>query len=172
MALTTVTLPGPTGTPVPLAAWGTPMTNNVNELIVDITPPISAWSTYTPVWGSTSAAPVLGNGTISGRFMQFGKLGFFDGVLTTGGTTTYGTGTYTFTLPVGWTAAAGINTLVGMGRVFDTSTTTRYVAAVTMSSTTLLTMGTHSTTTDVSGTVPVTLATGDVIRWRGVMELV
>lgn len=171
MTLTTVTLPGPSGTPVPLAAWGTPMTNNVNELIVDITPPISAWTPYTPTWGSTGAAPVLGNGSISGRFMQFGKLGFYDGVLVTGSTSTYGTGTYTFTLPAGWIVASGTNTLVGTARLFDSSVTTRYVGVVSAASTTAISVGTHSTATEVSGTVPVTLATGDIIRWRGVIEL-
>lgn len=169
MTLTTVTLPGPTGTPVPLAAWGTPMTNNVNELIVDITPPISAWTAYTPTWGSSGAAPALGNGTISGRYMQFGKLGFFDGVLTTGGTTTYGTGTYSFTLPVGWVASAG--SLAGIARLFDTSTSTRYVGAVSVATTSTISIGTHSTITEMSGTVPVTLASGDSLRWRGVIEL-
>lgn len=171
MTLTTVTLPGPSGTPVPLA-WGTPMTNNVNELITDITPVISAWTAYTPTWGSSGSAPALGNGTISGRFMQFGKLGFYDGVLTTGGTSTYGTGTYTFTLPAGWTAANTANAVVGECRLFDTSATTRYVGVVVLDTTTTIAISTNAAATNVSGTVPFTFATTDIIRWSGVMELV
>lgn len=170
MTLSAVTLPGPTGTPV-LLTWGTAMTNDMNEIITDLTPVLSAWTAYTPTWGSSGSAPALGNGTISGRFMQLGKVGFFDGVLTTGSTSTYGTGTYTFTLPAGWTAAA-TSALVGDSRLFDTSVTTRYVAVISTSTTTTIAVSPDGTTTDVSGTVPFTFATGDIIRWKGSVELV
>lgn len=171
MTLTTVTLPGPSGTPVPLAAWGTPMTNNVNELITDITPAVSAWTAFTPTWGTTGTAPSLGNGTVTGRFMQFGKVGFFDGVFTAGSTSTYGTGTFTFALPTGWTAAGGAGTLVGDARLLDTSVSTRYVGVIYITASTTITVTSNAATTDVSGTVPFTFATGDVIRWCGTVEL-
>lgn len=171
MTLSTVTLPGPTNTPV-LLTWGTLMTNNVNEIITDLTPVLAAWTAYTPTWASTGTAVALGNGTISGRFMQFGKLGFVNAILTSGSTTTYGTGTYSFTLPAGWTAIGAVGTVVGVGRVFDTSATTRYIADVEVSTGgTVVALGTHAATTDVSGTVPVTLANGDIIKWSAVIEL-
>ena len=171
MVMSLVALPGPSGDPVPLT-WGTQITNNSNEFVDILTEPTSAWTVYTPTWASTGTAVSLGNGTIAGRFMRFGKLGFFNGILTTGGTTTYGTGTYTFSLPVTWTAVSAVGTEIGTGRVFDTSTSTRYIASVEVgTSGTVITLGTHAATTDISGTVPVTLASGDIIRWAGVVEL-
>ncbi len=171
MPMTVVAAPGPTNTPVPLT-WGTQITNNSNEFVDILTEPTSAWTAYTPVWASTGTAVALGNGTISGRFMQFGKVGFATGILTAGSTTTYGTGTYTFSLPAGWTAAGAVGTVVGIGRVYDVSVTTRYVADAEVGTAgTVISLGTHAATTDVSGTVPTTLASGDIIKWRIVIEL-
>lgn len=172
MTLVTVTLPGPSGTPVKLADWGTIMTQDMNEIIAALTAPLAAWAAFTPTWGSTGTAPVLGDGTISGRFMQFGKVGYLNGILTAGGTTTFGTGTYTWSLPAGWTAAGAVGTPVGSARVFDTSATTRFVGSVAVSTGgTVLAVGTHAATTDVSGTVPMTWATGDSIVWEAAIEL-
>lgn len=50
----------------------------------------SAWSTYTPLWGSSPTAPVLGNGTIAGRYRRIGKTILFSITLTMGSTTTFG----------------------------------------------------------------------------------
>lgn len=59
-----------------------------------------AWSTYTPAWTSSGTAPSLGNGVISGRYIQLGKLVIGRIKLGMGGTTTFGTGTYFLSLPV------------------------------------------------------------------------
>lgn len=58
-----------------------------------------AWTAYTPTWASSATQPVLGNGTLTGAYMRVGKLLAFRIALTMGSTTTYGTGTYQFTLP-------------------------------------------------------------------------
>lgn len=105
MALTTVTVPGPTGTPVPLADFGIPVANNINELITELTPVLSAWTPYTPVWSSTSGSPVIGNGSINGRFVRLGNIGWMDFQFVVGTTTTYPTGEWRFSLPPGWTVA-------------------------------------------------------------------
>jgi hypothetical protein len=166
-----ITVPGPTGTPV-LLTWGTDITNNSNEFVDALTEPLAAWTAYTPTWVSTGSQPALGTGTISGRYMRFGKVGFVNFILTSGASTTYGTGIYTFGLPAGWTAAGAVGTVVGTGRVFDTSTSTRYIGDVEITTgNTAVSMGTHSTITEVSGTVPVTLASGDIIKWCAVIEL-
>lgn len=58
------------------------------------------WATYTPVWAATGTAVSLGNGTITGRYQTIGKAITMVVKLTMGSTTTYGTGTYSITLPV------------------------------------------------------------------------
>lgn len=168
----TVGLPGPTGTPIELADWGTPMTQNVNEFVDLLTEPASAWTAYTPAWASTGTAPALGNGTIAGRFMQFGKVGMAEFLLTTGGTTTYGTGTYTFSLPAGWVPVAATGRAInGTARILDVSTGTRYVGTVNIGAGNTVTISTHAAATDLSGTVPVTLASGDSVSAGFTLEL-
>jgi hypothetical protein len=58
------------------------------------------WTTYVPVWGATTTAPTLGNGTIEGYYSQVGKTVNFSIELTLGSTSKRGVGAYTFTLPV------------------------------------------------------------------------
>lgn len=58
-----------------------------------------AWTAYTPTWTAVGTAPVLGNGTISGWYLESGKTIDFRIVLTAGSTTTFGTGAWRFTFP-------------------------------------------------------------------------
>lgn len=64
----------------------------------------AAWVAYTPSWSSTGTQPVIGNGTIYGRYRRIGSLGHLNGVLTAGTTTTFGTGEWRLSLPSGWAA--------------------------------------------------------------------
>jgi hypothetical protein len=58
-------------------------------------------NTYTPTWTVAAGTnPVIGNGTITGRFIQLGKWVFFNVAVQSGSTTTFGTGNYLFSLPV------------------------------------------------------------------------
>lgn len=59
-----------------------------------------AWTAYTPTWTAATTNPVLGNGTLVGRYMKIGRVVVAHINLTTGSTTTYGSGNYTFSLPV------------------------------------------------------------------------
>ena len=61
---------------------------------------ITGWTAYTPTWGSSGTQPVLGNGTAAGEYCQFGK--FFSAAFSVvaGSTSTFGTGNYSFVLPV------------------------------------------------------------------------
>lgn len=58
------------------------------------------WTSFTPTWTSTGTAPVLGNGTLTGRYRQNGKTVDVVIVLTWGSTTTGGTATWIISLPV------------------------------------------------------------------------
>lgn len=54
---------------------------------------------YTPTWTGTTTNPVLGNGTLTGKYIRNGKHVHVEILLTPGGTTTYGTGFWIFSLP-------------------------------------------------------------------------
>lgn len=132
----------------------------------------NAWTTYTPTWTAVTTPPVLGTGTITGRYKTFGKWGVCNGQLTMGGTTTYGTGAYRFSLPPSWTLQNTVSILVrGFGGVFDTSTGTHYVGYLNYVSGTTIAMRTHAATAEVGTAVPVTFASGDIITWELITEL-
>ncbi|MFG2589044.1 hypothetical protein [Streptomyces sp. NPDC048438] len=57
-----------------------------------------AWTVYTPTW-TASTDPVLGNGTLTGRYLKIGRTVQVSVLLTCGSTTTYGSGAWNFGLP-------------------------------------------------------------------------
>ena len=59
----------------------------------------SAWTSYTPLWTSSGTAPALGNGTIVGYYAKAGRLVTAKIAMEGGSTTTFGTGSYSFSLP-------------------------------------------------------------------------
>jgi len=59
-----------------------------------------AWTPYTPSWTSTGTAPAIGNGTLTGAYVQIGKWVQFRIQVTFGSTTTFGTGGLQVSLPV------------------------------------------------------------------------
>ena len=79
------------------------------------------WTAYTPVWASTGTAPAIGNGTIAGRYCQMGKLVVCQGKMLIGSTSTFGTGAYTWSLPVTSANAFGGNSIIGNCWIRDAS---------------------------------------------------
>jgi hypothetical protein len=63
------------------------------------------WFNYTPTWTSSGTQPAIGNGTIVGRFSMVGPMVAVQASFTMGSTTTYGTGDYSFGLPVSASSA-------------------------------------------------------------------
>jgi hypothetical protein len=57
------------------------------------------WTAYTVAWTSTGTAPAIGNGTLQGAYLQIGKLVYVIIYFKAGSTTTFGTGSYLFSLP-------------------------------------------------------------------------
>ncbi len=123
-----------------------------------------AMSAYTPTWSSTGTAPVLNNGTIVGGYTQIQKTVIFRAVVTFGSTTTYGTGSYSPTLPVapssgvrwsftGW-AVDGSNITPIFGMVNGSTSITLVTAAPA----------------NVGPTTPYTFGSGDSIHISGVYE--
>ncbi len=81
----------------------------------------SAWSSYTPAWTATGTAPNLGNATVTGRYLQIGKTVHLSVRILFGTTSTFGTGAYSFSLPVAASASGGGRT--GSAYCRDTSAT-------------------------------------------------
>lgn len=80
------------------------------------------WFTWTPTWSGTITNPVLGNGTLDGRFRIDGKLVTAIMKLLMGSTTTYGSGNWRWlspTSPLGYNLPMGG---FGSGRFLDAGT--------------------------------------------------
>lgn len=120
--------------------------------------------TYVPAWTSTGVAPAIGNGTLSGRYVVIGKNITGTIALTAGTTTTFGSGTYFWSLPVTSSASIAVGTPVGNVQIFDTSASARYShLAITNTTTTLFGISQAAPAGTITNTTPVTFATGDQI---------
>lgn len=131
----------------------------------------AAWTAYTPTWTSTSTAPALGNGTLTGRYMKIGRTVIGHINLITGSTTTYGTGNYSFSLPV-QAANAGAS-VVGTVQLLNTDRWAGQVVISANATTTSPFFPITSTNTRVdfmNGTRPETLAAGAQLRIDFVYE--
>lgn len=122
----------------------------------------AAWQDYTPVWTAAGATqPTLGNGALFGRYIQLGKTVIVTVNLTIGSTTNVvGTSTWELSVPV--TAAPGSN-LVGAATILDAGTDNKLGAtsAVTPDTVAIIGEGTNV----VSGSLPITWADGDALRF-------
>lgn len=78
------------------------------------------WTDYSGsfTWGATGTAPAIGNGTVTARYRRSGKLVYYSFRILMGSTTTYGTGTYTFSVPV---SIVGSRLYIGSAYLRDTS---------------------------------------------------
>jgi hypothetical protein len=55
---------------------------------------------FTPTWTCSGTAPAIGNGSLTGSYWRVQNLIYFIITLTAGSTTTFGTGTFRFNLPL------------------------------------------------------------------------
>ena len=156
------------GQPLPAADWNTSVRDNLTALGV-------AWTAYTPTWASTGAAPVLGNGTIAGRYRKFGKTLDLRITLTMGTTTTYGAIAWYFTTPSSLTGAGGGDQLLSL--LYQNTSVAGYLGAATIAvggSAIVLTVDTSAAgggVTYPSATVPFAWGTGDIIILQGTIEI-
>ena len=133
----------------------------------------SAYASWTP----TLTNLTLGNGTMTGRYVQIGKFVNASLKLVFGSTTSV-TGTMTFSLPTG--AASGntaTNTFLGNVRILDNGIA-NYVGMVQLSSTSAVILcvinvnGTYGTPENVNATVPFTWGNLDEIEFSMSYEAV
>lgn len=92
---------GPTGTTGPTGPTGAASTveGPTGPTGPEGTFAVAAWTTYTPAWTSTGTQPTLGDGTLTGRYVNLGATIVGEIRLLFGSTTTRGTGSYKFSLP-------------------------------------------------------------------------
>jgi len=134
------------------------------------------WTSYTPSWTASGTAPSLGNGTLTGSYKQRGKLVDFRFTLTTGSTSTYGTGIYRISLPVN-AQNVNVNTIIGNGYTVDVSAGTFFqivgdtgdgAGVVTFRN--FVSTGTFAFLGTLLQNSPMTFATGDQILFIGSYE--
>lgn len=132
----------------------------------------TAWTAYTPVWTSSGSAPGLGNGTLTGAYVQVGKIVHFRIRLRAGSTTTFGTGSFRFTLPVETVAVfSGAGEVIGQAAVLDNSTATRYIRHAYTYSETICSLVDEAGSA-VTNTAPFTWANLDNLSIVGTYEAV
>lgn len=91
-------------------AWTTPRTWVAGEVVTaallnthlrdNLNAVSGIWQSWTPTWSTTGTAPSVGNGTFTCSYTQIGKTVHYRMHFVMGSTTTYGTGTWLFSLPV------------------------------------------------------------------------
>lgn len=131
-----------------------------------------SWRSYSPAWTTDGVSPAIGNGTVSGRYVNVGGWVLVEVQLRAGSTTTFGSGVMRFTLPVTAVgngdavsipghltdAGAGYAPLTGLVVTPGSSLVPHYHALVG---------GVFSALTAVTGTAPITLDTGDTVYLSG-----
>jgi hypothetical protein len=128
----------------------------------------NAWQDYTPAWQSAGTAPAIGNGTITGKYVQFGKTTLYQIKVSMGSTTTYGTSVYYFTLPTN-VLSAGV--VWGTVRMNDASASSTYYGfAENDSNTRVAVVTTAQPGVYITNLVPFTWAVSDVVNIFGCYE--
>lgn len=128
------------------------------------------WTSYTPTWTATTTNPAIGNGSISGRYIEQGKTITFYISVGMGGTTTYGSGRWEFSLPK---TAISYVYATPLGRATANDTGTRaYGCDVWFSTTTKVALWRDAGATEavVTPTTPHTWASTDTLFIMGTYE--
>ena len=117
---------------------------------------------FTPVWTGSGTNPVINNGTLSGQFIMIGRQVTYAILINMGSTTTYGTGEWSFTLPV----AANVSVVLysGTAKLLDSSTAHYGVIAHISTANQLQLFNAASGGGAMSATVPFTWAVNDQLR--------
>ena len=121
---------------------------------------MSAWPDYNPVWTAAGTAPSLGNGALTAEYREDGKALTIHIRFVPGSTTTFGTGAWRFSMPVGFTMVSSSHS-VGSAWAFDSGTaniTGTILADAPNNRFVLVGPGTGS---EWSNTVPFTWVNGD-----------
>lgn len=141
--------------------------NDAQDEIVAIGTQLLTATSYTPAWTNTGTANSIGNGALTGSYIQHGKKVHFRATITWGNTTSSGNGFWLLSLPV--TADSFILGGGCSGLAFDTSAGSSYPLTCTNNgTTTVFPSAIASPVAAVTATTPFTWATGDsltIVGW-------
>jgi hypothetical protein len=112
--------------------------------------------TYVPTWTASISNPSLGNGALTGEYFIANGMCQVTVTLTAGSTTTFGSGVWSFTLPI---TSRSINLQRGSAIALDNGVL--YYAGSADAGGTAMQATFDQTTTQVQSTVPFTWANGD-----------
>lgn len=102
---------------------------------VDLTLTGGAWTGYTPTLTAATTNPTVGNGSIIGRYKQYGKVVFFAVEFVFGSTSTAGSGAWAISLPPGLPVTNASGTPVQVGQCNGSVGGLRFHADATLSPT-------------------------------------
>jgi len=132
------------------------------------------YANYTPTWTSSGTAPAIGNAAVVGRYVQIDKVVHCYGRITFGSTSTFGTGVWSFALPVAASANAITAQLSGAAFLYDSSANAMGIALAAITSSLVMTTEYPATwlgTLAQAGQLtPWTWATGDIVEWNTMYE--
>ena len=133
--------------------------------------PQKTWTNYTPTWTATTTDPVLGNGTLAGRYSKIGKTVIGDIILVMGSTTTYGSGVWSFSLP--YTAKSATVRYGGSWAAIDVGTI-NYAGSVFVSpgASTLIFFSRDGGNNFLSSTSPYDWGSGDTLYLSFAYEVI
>lgn len=122
---------------------------------------------YTPVWASTGTQPSIGDGTLVGRYALRGKMCLLTIAQVMGSTTTYGSGRWSWSLPLAARSSVSV-AWQGIANVVDVSAGLYQTMLATIDpGQNVLTYFTQAAPTSgiyLTPTVPITWASGDFLR--------
>jgi len=135
----------------------------------------TAWTSYTPAWTTDGVTqPVIGDGSLTGAYKQIGKTVFVRVRLYYGTTTTSGTGTFYFSLPVTSSTSWGIQMPVSIldnGNAWYQATANgEYGGFTTKTALIGQSAGGANSSQGVTGTFPFTFGNLDSIQFNGTYE--
>lgn len=118
---------------------------------------LSTISSYTPTWTGLSSNPSLGDGTITGSYSIHDGLCSILIDLEMGSTTTFGTGSWNFSLP--FTARSS-----GLGSVRALDSGTAWFVGTSLAAGNVVDVTFNNTANQASATIPFTWAAGDRLQ--------
>lgn len=149
---------------------------NATTWAAEITTPLTTlqaqWVAYTPTWASTGTAPALGNGSLLASYNRVGKTVHVRMTFIPGSSTTFGTGTYTFTVPFNADSSPALTTVFQA----QLNGTARWGGQAVLSpgalsfSVYLPTSATDPRLVAMTNAVPETFASGSSLRVTGFYE--
>lgn len=122
--------------------------------------------TYNPIWAASVTAVSLGNASLTGNYRISGNEVTIRVEFAAGNTTTFGTGTYTFTTPF-----ITVSTSYGAMRILDSGTAHYVGTSGVLGTTRTITGYTPAGASQVGQLIPMTWAVNDEFRAQIVIEI-